>query len=105
MSKEFICPIPKVWNEIHQKLVKAVESEKNAQLPKPPTPLILNGWIFSSDKEKSLRWKETINWAKQYGFESLILKLEPDEIYFGNPEDTFNSGDHWVSEVLKEYER
>ncbi len=102
MAEKFICPLPQVWNEIYQKLVLACDEAKSASISKPPVPLILNGWTFSSDKEKSIRWKETVEWAKTYGFQNLISKLNESESYFGNPDDTFNYGNDFVSDYSAE---
>ncbi len=63
---DYICPQPIRWNELYKKLCKAYEENLNIKkgtnhyrLPDtvtqiresggPPTPLILNGWIFSTD--------------------------------------------------------
>jgi hypothetical protein len=43
--------------------------------------LILNGWVFSSDADKERRWKETVEWAKKYGFYDEIPELKEYEQY------------------------
>ena len=83
MKDKPICPQPKVWHAIHTALLEAWRTKKDESIPKPPVPLILNGWVFSSDIEKEVRWKETISWATQYGFTNLIPKLTEEESYFG----------------------
>ncbi len=102
MSEVFICPLPQIWNEIHQNLTVALENNFSESIPKPPIPLILNGWTFSSDQDKSSRWKETLNWAEKYGFIDLIPKFSKTESYFGNPSDTYNYGDDLVSELFED---
>jgi hypothetical protein len=54
-----VCPIPKLWNELHE---IAVEADINDSLP-PPLPLILGGWYESENSEKSNRLTELIQWA------------------------------------------
>ncbi len=82
-NKEFISPIPKVWHEIHQSLDKYWKEELESKGEKPPTPLILAGWNFSSDFEKSVRWKSTYRWAEDRNCTHLIRKLNEEEKYFG----------------------
>jgi len=49
---------------------------------KPPTPLILAGWNFSSDSEKNSRWEDTIKWAKTCGAEHILTKINDDDFYY-----------------------
>jgi hypothetical protein len=79
MSKTFICPLPYVWNDIHKVLCNACLRKPG--IPEPPMLLVLGGWNYSSDFIKQLRWQETLVWAEKYGFEHLIPKLKPDQIY------------------------
>ena len=74
-----ICPLPKVWHVIHQEL-EALAKTKGAQ--KPPAPLILGGWNFSSDAEKNSRWKETVKWMKAHGAEQLLAKIRDEDFYY-----------------------
>lgn len=77
-----ICPLPTKWNNIYNLLL---EHYKNlASIPKPPIPLILNGWVFSNDEEKHARWLQTMQWIKEYYPDSQILILNEDEWYYGN---------------------
>lgn len=78
---EFVCPQPQKWNEIHQSLKTAWE-QAGSQSDVPPIPLILNGWVFSSDFEKKQRWQNTIAWAQQHDCSGLIPELTEDERYF-----------------------
>jgi hypothetical protein len=80
VKMEFICPLPQTWNEIYQALLRACESS-GAKVAHPPVPLILNGWVFSSDWEKKLRWDETIKWAKENGLTHLIPVLTEEDKY------------------------
>ena len=65
MNDNYISPLPKVWNEIHQKLLSYWENELNKKTQKPPVPLILAGWNFSEDSEKKLRWGDTLQWGRK----------------------------------------
>ena len=76
-----ICPKPIPWNNIFQDLTRHASS--NACVPEnPPKPLILAGWAYSSDLEKSQRWEETVSWAKSNGCVNLIDQLNQDDYYF-----------------------
>lgn len=77
---EYICPKPQVWNEIYNKLMQYYE-ENIGKIKKPPVPLILNGWVFSSDYEKKMRWQETIEWAKENNCIKLIPEIEERDKY------------------------
>ena len=89
--------MPQIWSEIHQELVLVCAKEHISL--NPPTPLILNGWMFSSDREKLFRWKETIEWAEKNGLSNLIPNLTDSQSFFGNPNNTFNYGDDFVAEL------
>ncbi len=73
-----ICPVPNVWNLTYQELDRyaAIKS-----VPRPPTPLILAGWNFSSDAEKMNRWEETVHWAKAYGAENIVDGIKDEDFY------------------------
>jgi hypothetical protein len=83
MEKEFVCPLPMKWHEIHKRLLSFWEVELKQSVTKPPTPLILAGWNFSEDWEKRSRWNETLEWAKKNNCEHLIQQIAPDQKYFG----------------------
>jgi hypothetical protein len=40
-----ICPHPIQWNAIYERLLRI--AEERPELPTPPIPLILNGWVFA----------------------------------------------------------
>jgi len=75
-----ICPLPQVWCDIHSKLIKIWEQDKLA-MPEPPRPLILNGWMFSSDTDKKNRWDETKEWIIKYANPDLIGNLTDADYY------------------------
>ena len=66
-----IYPMPDIWSATYNQLRKVWMRTKNSAIPAPP-PLILNGWVFCSDAQKSARWAETVLWAEQYGFAHLL---------------------------------
>lgn len=80
MSNMKICPIPMRWNEIYQQLI-AYSAVHPCAPPTPPIPLILNGWVFSSDVEKLRQWEATIEWALLNGCGNLVANL-PDELFY-----------------------
>jgi hypothetical protein len=79
-EREFICPMPMAWDDIHRKLRAAWESAGRLG-DEPPVPLILNGWVFTSDLDKKLRWDETIAWAKARSLEHLVPHLSKTQRY------------------------
>ena len=67
------------WNDVYQALLQVWEQRQD--LAKPPTPLILNGWVFSSDIEKMNRWEETLAWARISECEAITNSLAEDDFY------------------------
>lgn len=55
-----ICPQPKLWDELWKMLLNKKQVGAGWQ---PSVPLILNGWSFSTDEEKKVRFKNHIDWA------------------------------------------
>lgn len=80
MDLNYICPKPIKWNAIYEKLL-AYWGTRNNEIPKPPIPLILAGWAYSTDLEKKIRWNETLDWINQYYFNSEIIKLADEDKY------------------------
>jgi hypothetical protein len=75
-----ICPIPRVWNEIHTRLVE-YSKQVVCNPSMPPVPLILGGWAYSNDQEKMNRWQATIDWANKNGCSKLI-KINDEDYYW-----------------------
>ncbi len=73
-----ICPHPNRWHEIYKALQAACTERRISN--EPPVPLILNGWIMSSDEEKAERWIATEQWARNYGLAKL-LEVPPEDWY------------------------
>jgi hypothetical protein len=79
-SNKRICPMPPEWAKIGE-IIKIKPGH-------PCTPLILNGWVFSSDQEKRERLIQQIEYAykdkkKFYNLENFILKLKDIHWYKG----------------------
>lgn len=76
----FVCPQAAIWFQIYERLQAAWIA--NGRLGNtPPMPLILAGWIYSSDVDKQDRWKATVRWAEVNNLSHLIPQLEPHEQY------------------------
>jgi hypothetical protein len=79
-STDYTCPQPGPWNDIHQTLTDFHQRSCRDSQP-PPIPLILAGWAYSSDEEKTARWKATIAWAAGHGASHLIPPLAKADRY------------------------
>lgn len=76
-----ICPNPQPWNAVYDKLVRY--SKTHTCTPaEPPIPLILAGWIYSSDYEKKLRWENTIIWAEHNGCPEILDTIKDEDFYY-----------------------
>lgn len=73
-----VCPLPTHWARIHSALCAFAEANV-CQPPEPPKPLILAGWNFTDDGDKSRRWEETIQWAKMNDCEKLATELAEED--------------------------
>jgi len=89
--KKLVCPMPIKWNEIHRAL-RRHKDKSVPSAPAPPKALILNGWSFSSDKDKAIRWQETVKWASTHGCTHLIEKLSDNDFYYANPDNDIIPG-------------
>lgn len=58
-----------MWQRVYEQL------RDYANTTPPPTPLILNGWVFSSASEKHLRWSETVAWAASSNLSHIVESL------------------------------
>lgn len=81
-TREFICPQPRIWNEVHARLAKACQL-KGIDPSGLPVPLILDGWWYSSDAEKRTRWDATVTWALAQNLADAIPALNSDSGYCG----------------------
>jgi hypothetical protein len=81
---ERICSCPRPWDQIFRRLLQYADAHPCTP-PRPPTPLILNGWSFSNDTEKRVRWRETVAWAKVNGCSALIEGIPDEDFYQAVP--------------------
>jgi hypothetical protein len=77
---KFVCPLPPRWGDIYLALQETWEASGRPG-DGPPVPLILNGWVVSSDFDKHQRWQDTVEWANQHGLAHLIPELSDSEEY------------------------
>lgn len=77
----FVCPQPIIWNSVYTKLSNFYSKNKNVIKTPPPKILILNGWIYSTDYQKKIRWEETLKWAEVNKCNYLIPLLKETEKY------------------------
>ena len=68
-------------------------------------PLILSGWHYSSDRDKQLRWEQTIEWAERHECRHLIPQLRDDECYFTEHLSTSNPEQHYGPQIHPPAER
>lgn len=76
----FVCPKPPIWSDIYLRL-KGEWERSGCEADPPPVPLILNGWIASSDVEKKQRWEQLISWASDRGYDGLVPQLAAENQY------------------------
>src|SRR3990172_3725213 len=86
-----ICPKPIIWNEAFKRLTRYARMHQCTP-PAPPTPLILNGWVYSNDIEKLHRWEETIAWAENNGCIHLVSCIPEDDFYFVHEPTNYEVG-------------
>lgn len=75
-----VCPQPSVWADVHQLLQQKWEAAGRHGEP-PPFPLILAGWIYSSDLDKQRRWQMTLDWAVSNGYADSVASIPDDQFY------------------------
>lgn len=83
--------MPMSWIRAHQLLMSAWERDGRHGKP-PPTPLILSGWAYTNDMDKAMRWKETVQWAKENGYSHLIPEFTEEEKYLVAVMTTYDIG-------------
>lgn len=65
------------WHRVFNRLADAA-IKSGRDVPPPPVPLILNGWVYSNDIEKRERWRQTLAWAEKWGLAAIMEELTPD---------------------------
>jgi hypothetical protein len=76
-----VCPQPLAWHEAFERLTQYAEVHP-CKPPRPPTPLILGGWVYSNDVEKMERWEQTCEWARTNSCAHLISDMPADAFYY-----------------------
>ena len=75
-----VCPNPPIWVDVYQSLDCEWKLRGRIDEP-PPIPLVLAGWIYSSDRDKQVRWNLTVDWANRHKMEHLIPELDENQYY------------------------
>jgi hypothetical protein len=73
----FVCPNPREWARVYRALREA-RSNRPDILSDPPIALILNGWVFSSARDKHERWARTVAWASANGLAAITDSVRVD---------------------------
>jgi hypothetical protein len=75
-----VCPKPQRWHALSQLLR---EHHQAGVGDPPPVPLILSGWVFTSNLEKLIRFQQQLKWAEQRGCLDVVTgfldRLQPDD--------------------------
>tara|TARA_Y100001970_G_C14102679_1_gene786390 strand:- start:420 stop:1028 length:609 start_codon:yes stop_codon:yes gene_type:complete len=80
-NKIFVTLVPLAWHKFYQKLELLYKKNDNIKT-KPPVPLILNGWVFTSDEDKIQRWNDTVSWLTSYNLEYLLDDITEEDKYY-----------------------
>lgn len=86
-----ICPMPIAWDQVFKRLTQYARGHV-CNPRSPPTPLILNGWVYSNDVNKMERWAETVAWAKANGCAEIVNAMADSEFYFVEQPSTYMVG-------------
>jgi hypothetical protein len=100
----FVCPNPIPWSETYKRL-EASWRQSGCHGDGPPMPLILSGWWYSSDRDKQLRWEQTIQWAEQHNCRDLIRQIPETECYYTSHVSTSYPEQHYGPQVHPPAER
>lgn len=79
-TSRFCCPRPTAWAQVHRELLRVWRAQGGNADDKPPVPLILAGWAFSSPLEKHIRWLGTVEWAAAHGCEHITASVAPTDL-------------------------
>ena len=77
----FVCPKPPIWCDTVTRCRNAWEASGHTG-EEPPWPLVLSGWIYSSDLDKQQRWRALVRWAEQKDLARLLPQLSEDDGYY-----------------------
>ena len=75
-----VCPKAGIWWQTFERLRDAGIAAGHVG-DAPPFPLILAGWIYSSDRDKQERWLALVRWAEEHSLSHLIPELAPEDQY------------------------
>jgi hypothetical protein len=76
----FVCPKAGIWYDTYKRLHDAWVATGHGS-EEPPFPLILGGWIYSSDRDKQERWSALVRWANEHSLSHLVPQIGPDDQY------------------------
>lgn len=83
-SQGLVCPYPKHWCWLHDILINHYSDDMEI----PPMPLILNGWMGSSNSAKNKRLRKQMQWALDHDVfdkaSDCLLKIPSDGWLKGN---------------------
>jgi hypothetical protein len=75
-----VCPQPRIWNEIWERLPNRRRMGVGWE---PPAPLILAAWWETSDADKRDRFHSHLRWTAEHGaigeIGDLIFKMQPQD--------------------------
>ena len=83
MNDDFICPMPRKWNDVYTALLDVWRKGGSKPQDKPPVPLILAAWWDTPIIAKKVRWLETVKWAATHGCSQLVPELTEEEKFRG----------------------
>lgn len=86
-----VCPAPLAWLRVFEALEEAWR-EQGSSGPRPPAPLILNGWVYSNDADKHKRWTELVEWASERGLAGILGQLRDSDFYRVSTFSTYEVG-------------
>ncbi len=75
-----IFPGPRAWVRVHEQLIDFAKHQPCAPAS-PPGPMILGGWVWSSDIDKLERWREMRAWAEANGASHILDTVRPEEMF------------------------
>jgi hypothetical protein len=80
VCKGYCCPKPVSWGRIYRELKRCWKQDARC-LSKPPKPQFYAAWMFVSlSEERSHKvWRETVQWARDYGLPASSVHLEEEE--------------------------
>lgn len=78
------------WNNAFNRLTRYARAHPCTP-PFPPKPLILAGWVYSSDVDKMRRWEDTVAWASNNGCADLV-DIPAGDFYYDDEPTSYTVG-------------